>query len=484
MSRLAPILILRIRTVFRLWIRVLHMASIEKRGNSYRIIVSAGLDITGKQIKRSMTWKPSPGMTERQIEKEVQRQAVLFEERCRTGAVLDGSIKFADFVDVWREKYAEPQLKASTFARYNDLLKRILPALGHIRLDRLQPQHLLEFYENLREDGLKRTVKYRMKIDLKAYLKESGSTKVSFASLSGVGISVLNSITQGGNVSYESAQKIAQAIGRPLEKVFESVGGGSLSSKTILHYHRLISAILQVAVQWQVIPSNPCSRVKAPRVERKEAEYFDDEEAVYILQKINEESPAHKAMIYVLLYTGMRRGELCGLEWSDIDFENDIIRIRNNSVYISGKGITTTTPKTESSVRLDKVPHVVMEVLQEHKHAQNIQRIAMGADWQNTQRIFTKINGAPIFPDTVSSWFKGFLKKIGIEGRSLKSLRHTNASLMIASGVDVRTVAGRLGHSQTSTTTNIYAHMIRSANEKAADAIGHLLTSKMENNAG
>lgn len=458
------------------------MAQIRKRGKSYTIVVSCGYDTMGRQLTKSMTWKPSPGMTEKQIEKEVQRQAVLFEERCRTGAVLDGSIKFADFVDVWREKYAEPQLKASTLARYNDLLERIIPALGHIRLDRLQPQHLLDFYENLREDGMKRTVKHRMKIDFRAYLKESGCTKVSFASLSGVSISVLNSITQDGNISHESAQKIAQAIGRPLEEVFESVGGGSLSSKTILHYHRLISAILQVAVQWQVIPSNPCSRVKAPRVERKEAEYFDDEEAIYILQRINDESPTHKAMIYILLYTGMRRGELCGLEWSDIDFENDIIRIRNNSVYTSGKGITTTTPKTESSVRVDKVPHVVMEVLQDHKHAQNIQRIAMGANWQNTQRIFTQRNGAPIFPDTVSAWFKGFLKKIGIEGRSLKSLRHTNASLMIASGVDVRTVAGRLGHSQTSTTTNIYAHMIKSANEKAAEAIEDLLSLRSNKN--
>lgn len=458
------------------------MAQIRRRGKSYTIVVSCGYDTMGRQLTKSMTWKPSPGMTEKQIEKEVQRQAVLFEERCRTGAVLDGSIKFADFVDVWREKYAEPQLKASTLARYNDLLKRIIPALGHIRLDRLQPQHLLDFYENLREDGMKRTVKHRMKIDFRAYLKESGCTKVSFASLSGVGISVLNSITQDGNISHESAQKIAKAIGQPLEEVFESVGGGSLSSKTILHYHRLISAILQVAVQWQVIPSNPCSRVKAPRVERKEAEYFDDEEAIYILQRINDESPTHKAMIYILLYTGMRRGELCGLEWSDIDFENDIIRIRNNSVYTSGKGITTTTPKTESSVRVDKVPHVVMEVLQDHKHAQNIQRIAMGANWQNTQRIFTQRNGAPIFPDTVSAWFKGFLKKIGIEGRSLKSLRHTNASLMIASGVDVRTVAGRLGHSQTSTTTNIYAHMIKSANEKAAEAIEDLLSLRSNKN--
>ena len=461
------------------------MASIEKRGNSYRIVVSAGLDITGRQIKRSMTWKPSPGMTEKQIEKEVQRQAVLFEERCRTGAVLDGSIKFADFVDVWREKYAEPQLKDSTFARYNDLLERILPALGHIRLDRLQPQHILEFENNLAEPGLRRERGYIAKINIAATLKESQISLASAARIAGVSASTFRAARDGQRVSFDSASKISSYLGLTLAEAFSHASRENLlSSRTILHYHRLISAILQVAVQWQVIPSNPCSRVKAPRVERKEAEYFDDEEAIYILQKINDESPTHKAMIYILLYTGMRRGELCGLEWSDIDFENDIIRIRNNSVYTSGKGITTTTPKTESSVRVDKVPHVVMEVLQDHKHAQNIQRIAMGANWQNTQRIFTQRNGAPIFPDTVSAWFKGFLKKIGIEGRSLKSLRHTNASLMIASGVDVRTVAGRLGHSQTSTTTNIYAHIIKSANEKAAEAIEDLLTSKMKNSTG
>lgn len=76
-------------------------ATIEKRGQSYRITVSAGYDLRGNQIRRKMTWKPSSGMTEKQIEKELQKQAVMFEEKCRSGQFLDGSIKFADFADYW-----------------------------------------------------------------------------------------------------------------------------------------------------------------------------------------------------------------------------------------------------------------------------------------------------------------------------------------------------------------------------------------------
>ena len=77
------------------------MATVTKRGDTYKITVSCGYDINGKQIRRHTTWKPTPGMTKKQIEKELDRQTVLFEERCRTGQYLDGSIRFADFVDKW-----------------------------------------------------------------------------------------------------------------------------------------------------------------------------------------------------------------------------------------------------------------------------------------------------------------------------------------------------------------------------------------------
>ena len=96
------------------------MATITKRGNSYRITVSCGYDLNGKQLRRTMTWAPAEGMTKRQTEKELDRQAVLFEEKCRTGQVLDGSIRFADFAEQWFANYAEKQLRPRTVGRYRE----------------------------------------------------------------------------------------------------------------------------------------------------------------------------------------------------------------------------------------------------------------------------------------------------------------------------------------------------------------------------
>ena len=455
------------------------MAQIKKRGNSYTIIVSLGYDLSGKQITKSKTWKPASNMTPKQIEKAVAKEAAKFEEACQQGLVLNGNIKFGEFIDQWLEKYAKPELKGKTYSTYQVLLARIRPALGHIKLNRLQPHHLLDFYENLREGGIKASNRCSCKIDFKAYLKERGLTKVKLAEAAGVSVAVLDSITRGKNISTESAKKVCAALQEKEEKLFECADAGAeLSEKTVLHHHRLLSSILQTAVQWQMITDNPCRRIKAPKVRKKEAQYMDEEAAIYLLERLESVETAYKAMIYVLLYSGMRRGELCGLEWQDIDFEHDMIHIKRNSVYVSGEGITTTTPKTESSVRVEKIPHLVMEILKEHKHKQNIQRISVGADWVESNRLFTQWDGKPIFPDSVSKWFKRFLKEIGLEGYSLHSLRHTNASIMIASGMDVRTVAARLGHAQTSTTTNIYAHLIKSADERAASAIDDVLSRK------
>ncbi len=111
------------------------MATIKKRGNSYSIRVSCGYDMQGKQIIHSMTWKPEKDMTVKQMEKEAQRQAVLFEEKCRQGLCFSNNIRFADFAEKWFTDYAEKQLKAKTIARYKELLKRINQAIGHIKLN-------------------------------------------------------------------------------------------------------------------------------------------------------------------------------------------------------------------------------------------------------------------------------------------------------------------------------------------------------------
>lgn len=121
------------------------MATIEKRGNSYRITVSCGYNSEYRQIKKRMTWKPSDGMTKKQIEKELNRQAILFEEKCITGQFLDGNITLAEFSERWFKDYAEKQLKETSIKGYQDLMPRIIQALGHIKLSRLQPHHLMEF---------------------------------------------------------------------------------------------------------------------------------------------------------------------------------------------------------------------------------------------------------------------------------------------------------------------------------------------------
>ncbi|PKM84570.1 MAG: site-specific integrase [Firmicutes bacterium HGW-Firmicutes-11] len=452
------------------------MATVTKRGTSYRIRVSCGYDMTGKQLMRSTTWKPDPCMTEKQIKKELQRQTVLFEEKCRAGLFLDGSVRFADFSDKWFKDYADKQLRAKTISRYQGLMKRILPAIGHIRLDHLQPHHLISFYDNLSENGIRDDVKYRCIVDLKVLLKEKGLTKDKIAEMAIVSKSVINSIYEGKNISFSSAQRLANALEKDIKTLFEvSAATKQLSAQTILHYHRLISSILSTAVQWQVIFSNPCERVKPPRVERKEARYLDEHGAALLLSALIDEPVQYRVIVPLLLNTGMRRGELCGLEWPDIDFDNNLLHIRRTSLYLPDRGVFEDETKNSSSNRSIKVPSATMEMLRSYRAWQNERRLELGDQWIQSKRLFTKWNGEPIHPDTISAWFYHFVIRKGLPDISLHSLRHTNATLQIAAGIPLKTVSNRLGHAQASTTGNIYAHAIKSADAAAAEVLEDIL---------
>ena len=329
------------------------MATIQKRGDTYKITVSCGYDINGKQLRRHTTWTPEPGMTKRQIEKELDRQKVLFEERCRTGQVLDGNIKFAEFAERWFQDYAEKQLKARTLATYKALMPRVLSAMGHIRLDKLRPNHLTAFYANLEEPGVRMDTTYRSKGDFKAKLP---TTKTAFAQIAGVSMGALDALTSGHNISRKNAEKISAALNRPLAEVFDPIDRGTLSGKTILHYHRMLSSMLETAVQWQLILSNPCKRVKAPRAERKEAHYLDEKQAARMIELLGAEPMQYRTMILLLVNTGLRRSELCGLEWKDLDLDKDVLQVRRNSLYLPGRGIYDDTPKTASSRPVIKQP--------------------------------------------------------------------------------------------------------------------------------
>lgn len=452
------------------------MATVEKRNGSYRITVSAGYDLNGKQIKRRMTWTPDAGLTARQIEKELEKQKVLFEKRVQSGQVLDGSIRFAEFSQYWMEHYVKKHLRPSTVDGYRDLLKRTNAALGNIRMDKLQPRHIMEFYKELARAGVREDGAYTAIVDLRTFLKERGVTYLRLATLAGVTDDTVSRAVRGETISKKTADKLAGALSVPLGDLFEPVDGSrTLTGNTALHYHRMLSSMLEKAVKWQVIYDNPCRRVEAPKKEHKEAEYLDEEQAQRLVECLRGEPLQQRAMITVLLYTGMRRGELCGLEWSDVDLENGLIDITKTTQYLPGRGIFDDDTKTQASRRVIKVPPQAVEVLREHKTAQSETRLQLGDRWDNSGKVFTKWDGKPVYPGTITKWFSDFVARNDLPKIHLHSLRHTNATLLIAAGADLRTVSKRLGHSNMTTTGNIYTHAIQSADERAAALLGDIL---------
>lgn len=462
------------------------MATIRKRNNSYQITVSCGYDITGKQIRQTMTYTPEKGMTAKQIEKEIQRQAVLFEEQCAKGLVMDGRIKFADFANEWF-KHKKNELRPKTYARYLSMLPRINAAVGHLRIDRIQPQHLLSFYENLSEGGIRQDTKYKCSINLVEYLSKNNIKKSELSKKATVPASTITSIIQGNNVTHDTAQRLCKALKLSLKDAFTPVDiNKPLSSKTVLHHHRLISSILSTAVEWGALFSNPCDRTKPPRVEKKEPKYLDEVQAGILLDLLETESAEYKTMIRLLLFTGLRRGELLGLEWKDIDFDNSTLQICRTSLYLPDKGIFEDETKNATSNRIIKLSQTAISDLKTYKKWQIQQRFMLGDRWGGTNKVFTTNDGKPLHPDTLSRWFSKFIKSHSdkLPPITIHSLRHTNATLQIAGGVPITTVAKRLGHADTVTTSKIYAHAIRSADEAAAETLENLLTPNANRHLG
>ncbi|HYE81659.1 MAG TPA: site-specific integrase [Clostridia bacterium] len=476
------------------------MAHIEKRSDtSYRITCSCGYDSKGKKLRKSKTINLDPGLTERQREKELQKQAALFEREVENGTYLDGSkMTFDEFVDRWLKDYAEPGLAAKTLYRYKELLDtRIIPALGHVKLSKLQPPHLTSFYNNLRENGIRTDGKYIAKPELHTLISDKGLLSTDIAQLSGISDRTLNGMLSGKSISHKTAQSVAKALEVKLNSIFSLIGKpGGLSERSILHHHRLISSILTCAVQWQCLLSNPAERVKPPTPEKEEAKHFDDVQTEYILQLMEEEPLKYRTMINLAVFGGMRLGELAGLEWNDVDTENNLLRIKQAGQYIPTEGTYIKSPKNESSKRVISLPATVTNLLREYKVWQNGQKAKQDDLWVDSGRIFTKWNGEPMFPDTPSKWFHKFIKRhnekiekdetISKEDKpkyllpevNFHGLRHTNATLLIGQGVDVTTVSSRLGHARTSTTTDIYSHALRKPDIEAANKLEDLFKKK------
>ena len=450
---------------------------IGKNGVSFKITVTKGRDSSGKQMRHYMTWTPDRPMTDRQMQKAVERAAADFERDIELGFQLDNRQTFEEYANYVIELKERSGVKYRTTERYRELLERINPAIGHIKLADLRPQHLNAFYKNLSEPGISNKAdRAAAKVDFPELLKKEHLSRARVAEKSGVSSTTMTAICQGKSVAYATAEAVSVALGRDVGELFTiEKNDGILAPKTILEHHRLIRTILSQAEKEMLVPYNAASKATPPKAGKKEVQYFQPEDIVRIREALDQEPLKWKVITHLLLITGCRRGEIMGLRWSRVDFQKNQIKIDTNLLYSPKRGIYEDTTKTASSVRYIKLPAETMALLREYRSAYMELRLRMGDRWQDTGYLFVKEDGTPMIPDSITSWLRKFSERHDLPHINPHAFRHTMASILIHNGQDIVSVSKRLGHAKTSTTTDIYSHIIAEADEQASECLADVM---------
>ena len=392
------------------------MANITKKTNKsgevvYRIRVSNGYSPDGKQRMKSMTWKPDAGMTQRQIEKELNRQVILFESQVENEVTFQKRVKFSTLADEWLESVTLcKSLNISTIERMKSCKERTYKALGNYYVDAIDFRMIKNFIFPLANDGVNKTT------------------------------------------------------------------GKGLSEKTQKHYLTFVSDVMKYAMLCNIVTKNPCQGVPVVKTGHQEREPYTIEEEIALIERLKEAPVNYRVFFYFMIYGGLRRSEVCGLEWKDIDFNTGVCSIVRTSQY-RGKntGVYTSTPKTKSSQRSLKLPQEVLTELRKLKFENNAQRVNCGDQWVETDRLFIQWNGEAMHPNTPYWWLQKFCEKENLPFKGVHAFRHSFATQAILNAkVDVKTVSAILGHAQTSTTLEIYAHAFQEANAQALDSVANL----------
>lgn len=438
-----------------------------KKGTTYRIFVSDGTNQEGRQIIRRMTWKPTPNMTPRQEEKALNRVMLEFESSIQQGFQIDNDKTFAEYADYVIKTKELAGVRPRTIDRYKELLPRINAAIGHKKIVDLRPQHLNQFYANLAEEGIRLgTERAAIRIDGMSWLKEHKISLSELSRRSRTSMDATSKFLRGKQVMVDTAKKVATAMGEDPGRLYTVTQDKTpLSTKTILEHHRLISTILAQAEKEMLIPYNPASKATPPKAPKCEPDYYQPEEVDRILDKLDTAPVKWRACTYLLIDTGCRRAEIAGLKWEDIDIDSGILTINRNLHYSSKRGIYE-GPTKNGKGRVLRISEETVTVLREHLAQQDRMREIAGDRWEETGFVFTQEYGKPMNPDSITDWLNKFSLAEDLPHIHPHAFRHTAASTMIASGIDIVTTAAELGHNP-ATTEMYYAHVINEAKARA-----------------
>lgn len=465
------------------------MATIRKRNTkskiSYLIQVKVRDPLSKKIIVKSTTWHPSINMTKKQIEREVVIFADKFERETKitiTGSesgIRDLNITLSEYCDKYVER-RQSDLSLNTVNHYKLSIKLIKEYIGGIKLREITPCVIQNFYDKL--DKLKKNIVYvKSKGNLEEIINNKGMTIKEIARMADLDDCTVTKAKQGKTCDFKTARLIAKSLDVDVNRIFNiSVEEKPYAYETIHKYKRCLRAILSLAKKQRLIADNFASAeyINFPKRPETKIDFLDDVEAkIYFSALMNYDDIKAKTAVLTLLFTGFRRGELCGLNWEDIDFDNKTIAVNRSLSYISGFGIFLKEPKTRSSKREIAMPEILIKQLKEYKVWLNKEKIKFGDKWVEENAVFTRGCGGRVYPQTISNWVDKTLSLAGLSHHSVHSLRHTNITLQIMAGVPLTIVSGRAGHARTSTTADVYTHFVKSVDRSAAKALDNMFNN-------
>lgn len=390
------------------------MANIEQRGkNSYRFTVSLPRNAKGIYPKERTTYTVKGKYTPKQLEEHLNHEYLKFKSLVLSGKyVRPDMMIFSDFVEEWKEKFADREFEETTFVnRQNALKNHILPVIGHMQMDKVNTFILVDLMDNLnRKDG------------------------------------------KPGDLSVSTKEDIYKA----LQSVF----------KYAVQWHVIADDPMDGVNKPKSKRSN----------KKESLNIYEPDEITKLFEAAENEAFHWRLFIALALTAGLRRSELLGLEWSKVDFENKQIDIDTVIVKGKSGAVIKSPKSAASERLIALPDSMMQELLTYRRHwaaekiAVGIERVEKEREW-----IFCNPDGTHFYPDTPSTWWKRFTTKNELRHIRLHDLRHTSASLLIARGEHAKVIADRLGHSKIAVTMDTYGHLLRSADHNAASKLDDLL---------
>lgn len=397
------------------------MAQIQKRGNnSYRLTVYLPKDSNGKYPRQTKTITILEKMSPKKLEEFLNGEYLKFKNEVLSGNYIQVQhMTLNNFVEEWYTKYAS-KLAQTTYGNHQRKLNsHVLPAIGHMEMNKITEMMLISLLDNLERKDGK-----------------------------------------AGELSFHSKQDV----------------------------YRTLQSLFKYAHKWKVITHNPMENVDKPKpndteYEREDLQVYDEEETAQLMELIQDELIHWRIMFTLALAAGLRRGELLGLQWNDVDFVNNQIEIKT-TIVLTKDGPHIKRTKTRTSKRTVTLPESMMEELKIYRKHWVKDKLRFGDKWieEDYEWVFCNEKGQHLYPSSPTNKWSKMLKKNNFRYIRLHDLRHTSASLLIAQGVHAKIISERLGHSDISVTMNTYGHAFKSADRAAADKLESIFKPKKASN--